>query len=122
MKKIFEITLPIKTISEANTSEHWSKRRKRHKEQAKWIMYGLKNALPVIVFPIGIQITRLSPRSLDAHDNLPMALKHITDSIADIILPGLAKGRADDDKRLIFTYEQEKSRSQNVKIEIFQFP
>ena len=39
-------------------------------------------------------------------DNLQNALKSIRDSIADLILPGMAKGQADGDDRIQWRYDQ----------------
>ncbi len=64
-----------------------------------------------------IFLTRIAPRALD-FDNLVYAFKHIRDVIADTLLPGLAAGRADDDKRLQWQYCQEKGRPKEYAFRI----
>jgi hypothetical protein len=112
--------LPIKTASEANSSEHWAVKAKRHKIQKKWIKAIFLKERPHISLPACIKLTRITPRSLDKDENLPMAFKYIKDYIADQIIPGLAPGRADDSKELTWEYDQEKGnqREYAVRIEI----
>lgn len=113
-----EITwkIPIRLLSEANLSgEHWSHKSKRQQTQQLQVKAELKGIDKLVDFPCKIVMTRLSPRLLD-DDNLVGAFKHIRDQIADCILPGLAKGRADGDPRLSWKCEQEKSKEKMVKI------
>jgi len=72
---------------------------------------------PEITLPCKIVLTRVSPRSLDT-DNLPCAFKWIRDAIADLIIPGLAPGRADGDELIEWVYEQEKQSQRCTKITI----
>lgn len=65
--------------------------------------------------PVKITLTRQAPRSLD-DDNLCSAFKWARDCIADLIVPGLAPGRADNTKGLTFSYDQEKSKANGFKI------
>lgn len=110
--------LPIKTVSEGNCSEHWTKKARRHKAQ-QWIVRlafcGLKSPISL---PCCVKMTRLGSRYLDTHDGLPMSLKWVVDSIADQLIPGLAAGRADDDPRITWEYAQEKAKKYAVRIEI----
>lgn len=112
--------LPIKTVSEANCSEHWTIKAKRHKYQKRIIwLWSLQNNIKAITLPVTIRLTRLAPgNGLDEEDNLRMAFKWIKDYVADQILPGLAPGRADGDKRIKWEYAQEKSNIMKIRIEI----
>lgn len=113
-----EITwkIPIRLVSESNrTGEHWSVKSKRHRTQQLQVKAEMKGIDKLVDFPCEIVMVRLSPRMLD-DDNLVGAFKHIRDQIADCILPGQAKGRADGDLRLTWKYEQEKSKEKFVKI------
>jgi len=85
MKTIVNWQLPIKTASESNSSEHWTVKRKRHKIQQGWVNMVFLQDKPIVEIPCNIVVTRIAPRSLDSHDNLPMSLKWICDSIADNI-------------------------------------
>lgn len=122
--------LPIKTISEANTSEHWTKKAKRRKQQAFLVRYMFNRETTKIELPCDITLTRLAPRMLDP-DNLPCSMKSVQDEIADILVPekggwyrtkkGVVKrirGHADGDPRLTWHYGQEKWKTQAVKLEM----
>lgn len=111
--------LPVKTVSEANIYEHWTKKHKRHKLQKRYIWaWSKQNDIENTKVPCTIKLTRLGPKTLDYDDNLRMAFKWIKDYIADQILPGQAAGRADGDPRIKWEYDQEKSKTYAIKIEI----
>ena len=132
MNKIISLHLQIKTVSEANCSEHWSKKNNRHKSQKKSIWWAFKSMGTKIPLPCVIKLTRISPRTLD-DDNLSMSLKWIRDSISEHIFPektiGRSRkipgksvklaGRADDDERISWQYGQEKGNPQSIRIDIF---
>jgi hypothetical protein len=88
--------------------EHWAKRSKRHKAQRNWIEYFWQVDNPKIEVPCKIKLVRISPRKLDYDNLVGGALKFTRDVIADLILPGKAKGRADGDDRLFWEYGQTK--------------
>jgi hypothetical protein len=121
-KMKFEFIIPLTRgliVSEANTSEHWSKKSARHKMQRMLInAYMNKQQRPQL--PCTITLTRIAPRFLDEGDNLPMAFKSLRDSIADYIFPNKAAGRADDSKELTWKYKQEKGKVKEyaLKVEI----
>lgn len=112
-----EWMIPIKTVSELNCSEHWTKKSKRHKQQKFFIQLALKNEIHKIKLPCHIKITRISTRILD-YDNLVASQKWTVDAICDLLLPGLKAGRADGDKRITISYDQSKGKHQSIKIEI----
>lgn len=114
---MFFCKIPIKTVSEANKHEHWTKAHKRHKMQKNAIYAILSGKLSSIKIPCKIKLIRIAPRKLDADDNLPMSFKFIKDYICSIIRPGLKPGRADD-KGFIFEYDQKKGESKEYAIEI----
>jgi hypothetical protein len=112
------MTLPIQTIAESNSSEHWRIKAKRHRWQQLLIRSAWNAQKPRITLPCTVTLTRLSPRKLDAHDGLPMSFKWIVDSLADLLLPGQAPGQADNDERITWRYAQEHSAVQKIRIEI----
>lgn len=127
---MIKFELPIKTVSEANCSEHWVKKSKRHKNQQFFVRIGFLKFVKDIKFPCLIRMVRLGPRILDS-DNLQSAFKYIRDEISECLLPELRKtyinkhgneiaikGRADSDERIIWQYAQEKQAKQGVRIEI----
>lgn len=121
MQSIFEVYLPIRTVSEANSSEHWTKKAKRHKHQKKIVWLTLHQQKPKISLPCNIILTRIAPRHLDKDQNLPMCFKWISDAICEYIHPGLAVGRADSDERIGFVFAQCKGepKTYGIKIEIY---
>jgi hypothetical protein len=110
--------LPIKVVSEANISEHWSKAHKRHKMQKKAIGYLMSDISLYRDMPITIKLIRISPLKLDQKDNLPMAFKYVADYIADLIYPGLQPGRADENDLMKWEYAQEDG-SGSIRVEVY---
>lgn len=120
MKTIWHWHLPLKTASESNLSEHWTKKARRHRLQKKKIWAVLHTEKPPIAIPCAIVLTRIAPRQLDSHDNLAISMKWVSDALAEFLVPGKAVGRADDCKLIKWDYKQEKGgvREYAVRIEI----
>lgn len=114
---IYIINVPIRTVSEGNSREHWRKSHARHKSQKLAVSHYLKKDKPNITLPCKITLTRIAPRALDS-DNLQFSLKYIRDATADYIKPGLQAGRADDDKGMEWVYSQEKGKPKTYGIRI----
>ncbi len=100
------LTLPIRTVSEANISEHWSKKADRHKKHKGMVSLYLKPLRKHLKLPCKITMVRYAPRKLDRHDNLPMSFKYILDACCEIITNDFRPGRADDCERIEVSYEQ----------------
>jgi len=133
MKKIVEWILSIKTVSEANSREHWAAKRKRHQTQKNhvdWAFVSSKIGLPG---KIHVQLTRISPRQLD-YDNLVSSFKNIRDYVAACVVPTAVifsvtikgkryknAGHCDKGDSITWGYGQEKGKPLEyaVKIEIF---
>lgn len=119
--------IPIKTISESNCSEHWTKKSKRHKQQQLFVRLAMTKERIEWPLPCDIKLSRLSPHQLD-DDNLRSSLKWVRDEVSEIILgktfskdgTKVLKGRKDDDPRLNWIYGQEKAKKYGVRIEISQ--
>ena len=126
-KIVWEI--PLKTVSEANSSEHWTVSSKRHRQQqffVRALFHGLKDPVPV---PCTVKLTRLNSRALD-DDNLISSMKWIRDEVSECVFPEkrtsyvkngriiTIKGRADCDPRIKWEYAQEKSPRMGIRIEI----
>ena len=112
------ITLPIRTKSEANSSEHWRIKYERHRKQKMIIFYALKPHKDKIKLPCKITLIRFAPRKLDAHDNLPMSFKYIVDAICSIITGNYLAGNADSDDRITIVYDQITSKEYGIRIDI----
>ena len=113
---------PLKTVSEMNCAEHWTKKSKRHRMQKKIIQLIWNTSDDDIHLPCHITLTRLATRELD-YDNLVCSMKWVLDSICDLLVPGLRPGRADGDKRITVDYKQDKAKSMGIRIEFdFDIP
>lgn len=101
---------------------HWSKVRKVHDQQDLLLKAYLAHSVTPELLPCKIVLTRIAPRALDEEDNLPMSLKHVRDTIAGFLIPGLQPGRADGDKRIKWAYDQKKGkpREQSLQIEVYK--
>lgn len=131
MQKILELNIPIKLISEANTGfslrnprMSWVRLKKRKEAQRNaiwkhWRVLWAMNPDHNIPLPCIVKLTRIAPRYLD-DDNLAYTFKYARDIVADLIKPGMAKGRADA-KDITFEYDQQKGlpKQYGIKIEIF---
>ena len=113
---ITTISIPLHTVSEMNIKEHWAKSHSRHKEQKKMIFLSLHCYEIPRTLPVTITMTRLSSRFLD-DDNLQGAFKYVRDAIAEHFIPGLAVGRADDDKRITWKYSQRKDKKKYTQLD-----
>ena len=98
MTTVFEI--PVKTVSEANSRDHWRQRARRTKANRK-AAYLIAPPHPL---PVVVHMTRISAGTLD-DDNLRGALKAVRDGIADRL--GL---QDDSDPRVRFEYDQRVGR------------
>ena len=122
--------LPLKTVSEANSSEHWTVSSRRHRQQ-QFFIRALFHALDKeITVPCVVTLTRLNSRDLD-EDNLVSSMKWIRDEVSECIFPEKRKryvtnkgtlkdikGRADSDPRISWKYAQEKSKTLGIRIQI----
>ena len=74
---------PIKTVSEANTREHWAVKYGRKKLQQQEMDAVLHNNLlgRQVEMPCVVRLTRIGPKALD-QDNLAGSFKACQDSIA----------------------------------------
>jgi hypothetical protein len=113
--KELEFYAPIKTVSEANQSEHWREKYRRKKAQqremnAEWLraVKGRKVQLPCTV-----RFLRIGPKRLDK-DNLSGCFKHLQDEVARML-------GVDDGGNLV-TWEYDQcaigERSYNVKVQV----
>ena len=116
---IHTLKIPLRTPSTSNLREHWTKTFNRNKIAKDIITkHWLHARMPIFHPPCTITLTRVSPRPLD-YDNLTAALKYIRDVIADIIIPGLASGQADNPSHgLTFAYSQKKGIPKEYALEI----
>lgn len=111
------VSLPLRTVSEANTREFWAKRHTRHSRQKKAIILALNPVRDKITLPCHVKLTRLAPRKLDRWDNLPAAMKYILDACCEVITGDDRPGRGDGDSRITVSYDQIACREYGVSLE-----
>jgi hypothetical protein len=112
---VIVLTMPVVTVSEANSHTHWRVRAKRAKGQrgttrALLAAHAGKPPVP----PFAVHIVRIAPRGLDS-DNLAGSAKHVRDGLADWA------DFDDKDERVAWTYGQESDptpRTYGTRIEI----
>jgi len=107
------LKLPIKTVSEANSRQHWRVRNERKQAQQKEFMVGWRNLKVKVKLPCEVTFTRYASRLLD-DDNLRSAFKGIRDALAKEI------GIDDGSSLVKFDYKQEKlpKREYFISVEI----
>jgi hypothetical protein len=114
--KHLEFYAPIKTVSEANSREHWGAKAKRKKSQREEIYFEWKRAAGSgkVALPCVVRLTRIAPKALDAGDNLSSAFKAIRDEIAKIL------GVDDGGEQVSWEYDQVPigEHRYNVKVEV----
>lgn len=113
---MFEVKIPIRLVSEANMSDHWTKKHAR-KKKIRLLLLSYLPDLSKCHLPCKVVLTRIAPRKLD-DDNLRTAFKFLRDEIADKLIPGKAPGRADDDERIEWCYDQVKGDPKEYGIHI----
>jgi hypothetical protein len=118
-------TFALKVDSTANmTNEPRYAKTKRKKKQYVYLWTAFANQTAVsgvsriLPYPCTVRLTRGGKRQLDS-DNLQYAFKYIRDEIASFILPGLARGKADDDPKIKWEYCQQVGKIDFCKIEFF---
>lgn len=111
------VTIPVRIVSAGNISEHWRDRRKREKIIAGYVKLYMRPVISEGDVPCTVRLTRVAPRPLDG-DNLQFALKNVRDTLADLLIPGLAKGQADGDPRIKWEYSQEKGKPKEYSLKI----
>lgn len=122
-------TMPVKTISEANTREYWAAKNRRKNAQQRDTQRAWKAQRRIHVvnswghgllvgidfaFPCTVRLTRVGPKRLDA-DNLAGSFKHVQDEIARQL------GVDDGDERIKWEYEQVAvgKRVYQVRVEVY---
>lgn len=110
-----KFTFPIKTVSEANQREHWTKKNRRKLVQQKefCVLWRNKTKGLNFKFPLMVTFTRYSCKFMDS-DNLAGGFKGVRDQLAREL-------KIDDGSELIkVKYKQErvKNREHYFEVEI----
>lgn len=114
------VTIPIRTVSEANSRDHWAKKAKRAKQQRQAVLTALCSRSPEVRAQlyrkaldggIVVTLTRVGKRKLDS-DNLSRSCKAPRDSVAQWL------GIDDGDERIEWRYAQEIGREYAVRVEV----
>jgi hypothetical protein len=100
-----DVPIPgLRLVSEANQREHWAKKARRVKAQRTLVTLVLRGTVArdmMLVAPLAVTITRISPRRLD-DDNATGSAKAVRDAVAAIL------GVDDRDDRVSWRVEQAK--------------
>jgi hypothetical protein len=99
------VTVPVKTVSEANARGHWAKKARRMKAHRQTVGLVVRAALhgAGVSAPLTVEMTRLGPTGGLDTDNLVSSLKGVRDGVAD------ALGIDDGDPRVTWTCHQRPS-------------
>lgn len=111
-----EIFLNLRTISETNNFDHWTKKHKRHKKQKNILFWAFQEVREFVRLPCKIKYIRYAPKELDSFENLPTSFKYLNDALCAEITGDHRPGRADGDKRITLSADQVKSKNYGVKI------
>lgn len=119
LKLLAEFKIPIRLVSEMNRRDHRMVLHKRKKSQQLWTTVVFPPHLRGYGKPVSIHLTRIGPRMMDKGNNVA-SFKHVEDALADLIFPGLAAGRAD--QNINFTWSQHKGKPKEyaVLVQIFE--
>jgi hypothetical protein len=107
------VTVHVKTVSEANSRDHWAKKAKRVRKQRgdTFLMLRASGYSPLLLPPCVVTLTRIAPRKLDSDNNVG-AMKACRDGVADWL-------KVDDGNPLVrYEYAQEKGKQFAVRIEV----
>lgn len=112
----FEV--PIRTQGTQNKRDHWRKVANRSLEVRSAVQLCARGCRPLRSFkarPVVVTLVRIfrpgEQNELDAHDNLPAALKPVADELAKLL--GFASDRDPD---IAFTYGQERGAHPAVRV------
>ena len=120
---MISVTIPVR-LQSPNIQEHWSKKHKRNKMHGLLIRNALADQIAKIPhlkllpdhYRVRVTITRFGVKLIDS-DNVVSSAKFTRDEISSLLIPGLARGQADSDPRLIWEYRQAKGKAA-LKIDI----
>lgn len=119
MNLIACLEIPLKLHTQPHKFEHWSKVRDRRLQSQKaiaWLLNAKKGQIPL---PCKVVLTRIG-RKCD-YDNLVYSFKFVRDEVANIIIPGLTHGKADESPHIEWEYKQKPrgSKPQGFTVEIY---
>ncbi len=106
------LEIPIKTVSEANSREHWRVKNKRKQNQQAAVWFSLQSRSAFLPPPILVTLERIGKRLLD-DDNLASSFKGIRDMVAAFYC--LDDG---DTKAVRWKYSQSIGRDYAIRITI----
>jgi hypothetical protein len=114
-ERSISIHLPIRTVSEPNQREHWSKKARRVKDQrcttGLVVRAELRRSKLSLDDGLVVTLCRVAPRTLD-DDNLRGATKGLRDGVAD------ALGINDRDPRVSWEYEQRRGHAGEYAVSV----
>lgn len=111
--KPIKLSLPIKTnANERGSSRNAGKKIAARRQGVKMVVRNAWGRQVIEAPGLQVTLTRVAPRALDGHDNLPHSMKPIVDGIAD------ALGINDRDPRVSWLYAQRRGEVREYAVEL----
>jgi hypothetical protein len=104
--------VPVVTKNPLNSRQHWRVVSKRAAEEKEITLLSAPHGIAVVL-PCVVILARCSQRTLDAHDGLRAALKHVADGVAEWIGVDDREGAG-----IRFQYEQEYVRKADSGVRV----
>ena len=110
----FEVSIPIRTVSELNAREHHMARHRRRQREKRAVYLPVLAALRKhgVTAPCSVKLTRVAPSNGLDQDNLVSSMKSVIDAIAK------ALGVDDRDKRITWSYDQRRGKPKQYAVEV----
>lgn len=112
--KSFEVTIPIKTVSELNAREHHMARYRRRKKEKQAVGLVVRTYLrrTGIAVPCAVTLTRCAPSTGLDQDNLVSSMKATVDAIAT------ALGVDDRSPLVTWAYAQRRGKPKQYAVDV----
>jgi hypothetical protein len=112
--KSIDFMVPLRTVSELNTREHWTTTYRRRQDEEQVVAVAMQNNLRgrQVEMPCVVKLTRIAPRRLDSHDNLRSAFKATADFISRKL------GVNDGDGSITWEYDQVAGQPKQYAIKV----
>jgi hypothetical protein len=112
--KQVDFMVPLRTVSELNSREHWTATYKRRQDEEQIVAVAMQNNLRgrQVEMPCVVKLTRIAPRRLDSHDNLRSAFKATADFISRKL------GVNDGDGSITWEYDQMSGQPKQYAVRI----
>ena len=110
----FEVSIPIRTVSELNAREHHMARHRRRQREKRAVYLPVLAALRKhgVAVPCSVMLTRVAPSNGLDQDNLVSSMKATVDAIA------AALGVDDRSPQVAWSYDQRRGKPRQWAVEV----